>query len=50
MLLTKEESDELKRVLLDFVKRVSGDSSASPAEIAALPEIAWLLANNTIEF
>ena len=37
------ERNELVDALIKFVKRVAEDENASPAEIAALPEIARVL-------
>lgn len=38
-----EQREKLLKSLLEFVVRVSSNENASPAEIAALPEIARLL-------
>lgn len=42
--VSKEQKDEVVECLVNFVKRVSSNEKpATPAEIAALPEIAKLL-------
>lgn len=41
--IDKQQKKEVTDNLVEFVKRVSGDKKASPAELAALPEIARLL-------
>lgn len=41
--LTKEQEEEIARDLLQFIHRVALDKNASPAEIAALPEVAKVL-------
>jgi len=41
--MTKEQKENMVEKLLKFIDRVSSDEDASPAEIAALPEIAKIL-------
>lgn len=43
--MTEDERKEIKANLIAFVIRVSKGEGASPAEIAALPEIVKLLIN-----
>lgn len=39
---TSDIQKELQETLLEFVKRAS-EKGATPGEIAALPEVAWVL-------
>lgn len=41
--LSREQEEEIARDLLQFIHRVALDKNASPAEIAALPEVAKVL-------
>ena len=42
--MSKEQKDEVVECLVNFVKRVSSNEKpATPAEIAALPDVARLL-------
>lgn len=41
--MNQEQRKEVIEDLVKFVKRVSQDKNATPAELAALPEIAKLL-------
>lgn len=45
--MNKKQYDEAIESLIAFVKRVSSDKDATPAEVAALPEIAKLLVDIT---
>lgn len=42
-ILSRDQGAEVVNDLLQFIHRVAYDKNASPAEIAALPEIAKLL-------
>ena len=41
--MNRDQRNEILESLMAFVKRISADVNASPAEVAALPEIARLL-------
>ena len=41
--VSREEAKEITADLLHFIHRVASDKNATPAEIAALPEIAKVL-------
>lgn len=48
--MDREQKENMMENLLKFIDRVSNDKNASPAEIAALPEIAKILFDESHKF